>query len=209
MPFSSEVVAFTASHFPHVKSKKYNNKLAPMTSEDYNFYSLVANALSAAGTFFASVVALYLAVRKTKLQQKEMVKIEIEIATQSNICGAKTFIGIKHCINDCQKWSIEDLFLSISVYNTGFKCISLKTIALESTENFEINYISGAAFNKKYENIKIESGDMLFRAIPLAEIINSQHVISQYKKIKKPQKTFYIAVSSSKCNTQSLGIGVF
>jgi hypothetical protein len=170
-----------------------------MTSEDYNFYSLVANALSAAGTFFASVVALYLAVRQTKLQQKEMVKIEIEIAKQANVGGVIAFIDTKHFKEDYKSLDINDLFLRISIYNIGFKNITVKAIAIESKENLDTNYISGAAFNEHYENIKIESGDMLYRTIKLTSIINSQHVISQYKKLKKPKKTLYVNVNTNMC----------
>lgn len=170
-----------------------------MTANDYNLYSLVANSLSAAGTFFASAVALYIAVRQTKLQQKEMVKIEVEIAKQTNICGVKTFIDTKHFNVNCQELNFEELFLRISMYNVGFKNITVKAIAIESKESFNSNYISGAAFNEHYENIKIESGEMLYRAIPLTSIINSQHIISQYKKLKKPHKTLYINVNTNMC----------
>ena len=170
-----------------------------MTLEDYNFYSLIVNSAIAIGTFVASVVALYIAVRQTRLQQKEMVKIEVEIATQSDVCGVKTFIDIRHCIDNRKEWNIEDLFLRITIYNIGFKNISIKAIALESTENLETSYISGVAFNEPYENIKIESGDMLFRAIALTKLINSAYITTKYKKIMKPKKTLYINVNTNMC----------
>lgn len=168
-----------------------------MTQEEYNFVTLIINSLSALGTFTASGIALWIALRQTRMQLKENAKIKITLCKWVQRGGSSVFINLQN-MRDIQIEDLtENLFIQISIYNRGIKDFYLKAIAFASLENYDSNYLPDSVFHEKYSEKQVKAGSSYALHIPLDTILTSLLIVEQYRKLKKPKKSFQILINTT------------
>lgn len=168
-----------------------------MTQEEYNFVTLIINSLSALGTFTASGIALWIALRQTRMQLKENAKITITLCKRVQRGESSVFIDLQNMrniqINDLTK----NLFVQISIYNRGIKDFYLKAIAFASLENVDSNYLPDSLFYENYSEKQIKAGNSYTLHIPLDTVLTSLLIVEQYRKLRKPKKSFQILINTT------------
>lgn len=168
-----------------------------MTQEEYNVVTLIINSLSALGTFMASGIALWIALRQTRMQLKENAKITITLCKRVQRGESSVFIDLQNMrniqINDLTK----NLFVQISIYNRGIKDFYLKAIAFASLENVDSNYLPDSLFYENYSKKQIKAGNSYTLHIPLDTVLTSLLIVEQYRKLKKPKKSFQILINTT------------
>ncbi len=168
-----------------------------MTQEEYNFATLIINSLSALGTFTASGIALWIALRQTRMQLKENAKIEITLCKFVERGGARFFVNLQN-MRDMQFEDLtENIFIQISIYNKGIKDFYLKSIGFSSLENYESNYLPDTVFVEKYSEKEIKTGSSCSLHIPLDTILTSLLIVEQYRKLRKPKNSFQIVINTT------------
>lgn len=168
-----------------------------MTQEEYNFATLIINSLSALGTFTASGIALWIALRQTKMQLQENAQIKISLCRRRPQGESSIFINIVHLTDNEINGLIQNIFMQISIYNKGIKDFYLKSIAFSSTEDNYLYYLPDSFFLEKYSEKKISSGNSYALHIPLDTILRSFIIVEIYKKMKKPKKSFHIVINTT------------
>lgn len=168
-----------------------------MTQEEYNFATLIINSLSALGTFTASGIALWIALRQTKMQLQESAQIKVTLCKRVPRGESSIFINLQQMkdieVNDL----IGNLFVQISIYNQGIKDFYLKAIGFSSTENYDSSYLPDSVFLEKYSEKQVRSGSSYVLHIPLDTILTSFIIVEQYKKLRKPQKSFQMVINTT------------
>lgn len=168
-----------------------------MTQEEYNFVTLIINSLSALGTFTASGIALWIALRQTRMQLKENAKITITLCKRVQRGVSNVFIDLQNMRNIQINDLTENLFVQISIYNRGIKDFHLKAIAFASLENFDSNYLPDSVFYENYSEKQVKAGDSYTLHIPLDTVLTSLLIVEQYRKLRKPKKSFQILINTT------------